>query len=620
MAITKLNSLAIPAGTVEPADISYPLTNFSSTGIDDNATNKILTLSGSSTTNNSLVTELGSSSTSGYYIGSNSDGLEAYLHPLSQVGTTIRLKSNGNIILSHNEVEDGIYLRTNDTNRLFIKSNGQVGIGTASPNAILHVYNDVDAQEQIIIAETFGDYSDGTGISFVLDQTEMGHVNAHKTRGMTFYVTPGSEAAAIERMRIDTDGNLGINETTPSGLTGNTSGVGTSSKFKVTGSVGSTQIANTGNLIAFSRDAANYISATGSSASLIYDSPTHYLRAGSEDYLVLGTNATTGNKFARTQEIEYEDSTVRESARYVGVSSYWTSGEYVEICEVDPSGNSQNYTINAKLWATNGQVGENLDIEFRVRSNTLPAIVHYCVYEKTRAGTSFGLQPKVWYDSTNGVIKLVVKNTSANIHCADFKVTVQSRAQSYSRDNVTIGTGAEITTGVPSGYSESSALEVKNTYYNDTVQYERKPALPAMSAYNTGIGSWTSVNSGTTETIQFNSTNYNQASVFNTGNGRFTVIASGIYAISGHVYGKLNAPSTSSDYWGVLLYVNGSTSNAPWYALEGYYNSGDYDKVISFSQQLFLNANDYVEIKFRATNAAASYYRDNCRFQAAQIG
>ena len=45
MAITKLNSLAIPAGTVEPADISYPLTNFSSTGIDDNASSTVLTLS-----------------------------------------------------------------------------------------------------------------------------------------------------------------------------------------------------------------------------------------------------------------------------------------------------------------------------------------------------------------------------------------------------------------------------------------------------------------------------------------------------------------------------------------------------------------------------------------------
>ena len=47
MAITRLNSLAIPAGTVEPADISYPLTNFSSTGIDDNATSTAITIDSS---------------------------------------------------------------------------------------------------------------------------------------------------------------------------------------------------------------------------------------------------------------------------------------------------------------------------------------------------------------------------------------------------------------------------------------------------------------------------------------------------------------------------------------------------------------------------------------------
>jgi len=47
MAITRLNSLAIPAGTVEPADISYPLTNFSSTGIDDNASSTVMTIASS---------------------------------------------------------------------------------------------------------------------------------------------------------------------------------------------------------------------------------------------------------------------------------------------------------------------------------------------------------------------------------------------------------------------------------------------------------------------------------------------------------------------------------------------------------------------------------------------
>lgn len=44
MAITKLNSLAIPDNTIVEADLSYPLTNFSSTGIDDNATSTAITI------------------------------------------------------------------------------------------------------------------------------------------------------------------------------------------------------------------------------------------------------------------------------------------------------------------------------------------------------------------------------------------------------------------------------------------------------------------------------------------------------------------------------------------------------------------------------------------------
>ena len=38
MARTTINSLGVPAGTITAADLSYPLTDFSSTGIDDNAT------------------------------------------------------------------------------------------------------------------------------------------------------------------------------------------------------------------------------------------------------------------------------------------------------------------------------------------------------------------------------------------------------------------------------------------------------------------------------------------------------------------------------------------------------------------------------------------------------
>ena len=44
MAITKLNSQAIPPNTIVESDLSYPLANFSSTGIDDNATETAITI------------------------------------------------------------------------------------------------------------------------------------------------------------------------------------------------------------------------------------------------------------------------------------------------------------------------------------------------------------------------------------------------------------------------------------------------------------------------------------------------------------------------------------------------------------------------------------------------
>jgi hypothetical protein len=48
MPLTKLNSLAIPPDTIVESDLSYPLTNFSSTGIDDNATSTAVTISSTS--------------------------------------------------------------------------------------------------------------------------------------------------------------------------------------------------------------------------------------------------------------------------------------------------------------------------------------------------------------------------------------------------------------------------------------------------------------------------------------------------------------------------------------------------------------------------------------------
>ena len=70
-------------------------------------------------------------------------------------------------------------------------------------------------------------------------------------------------------------GNVGIN-TTDTTITGGV--VGASSRFVVSGSAGRTQLANTGNEIAFSRNSANYISANGGTSGAIITGAQSYLR------------------------------------------------------------------------------------------------------------------------------------------------------------------------------------------------------------------------------------------------------------------------------------------------------------------------------------------------------
>ena len=497
---------------------------------------------------------------------------------------------------------------------LTIDSSGNIGIGTTNPTSYWvqadNLVIEGTGNEGITIATTAA--AGNNRLAFVNTTTGSPGLDSgglisynHDSDFMSFGVN-GSE-----EMRIDSSGNVGINETTPSGLTGNTSGVGTSSKFKVTGSVGSTQIANTGNLLAFSRDGANYISATGSSASIIYDTKAHYFRNGSEDLLVLGTNSTTGNKFLRTEELQYTDSNLRESARYVAVSSYWVSGEYVEICEIAPGGASQNYLIEAELTASTGQVGENVKIVVRFRSNTLPAVAWTASYDKERVNTSFGLTPYIWHDNTTGTIKLVVKS-GANIHNADFTVRVQGRTQSQVRENVTIGDGSELTS-VTSGYTEYSILEKKNQYWNNDWMGERKPASPQFLVNGGGAGTNTVTASGGATTyakVLFGTAETNVGSHFDLTNNRFVAPIAGFYQFN--VQLLLSGIATSEDSIHVLFRKNGGSFknlNARFdgNSGQGYPGYGGYMPV-NGNLSCYLNTNDYLEIFFGCNSGTIGIY------------
>jgi|694.fasta_scaffold02030_41 hypothetical protein len=97
---------------------------------------------------------------------------------------------------------------TGDTSPFVIDSSGNVGIGTSSPSSHLHVYNSTTSEEQVIIAEVSGGFSNGAGISFRRSNVEMGRINADYFDGMTIFVTSGSNSAATEKIRITASNNI----------------------------------------------------------------------------------------------------------------------------------------------------------------------------------------------------------------------------------------------------------------------------------------------------------------------------------------------------------------------------------------------------------------------------
>ena len=133
MAITRLNSLAIPVGTVEPADISYPLTNFASTGIDDNATSTAITIDANEHVGIG-VPPLGTLSVEGQgrivTIGDSGTTNVPEIKSTNAAGT-------GEAFLKMSAYEHRVY--TGGQRRVTINNNGKVGIGVSSPGALLHV-------------------------------------------------------------------------------------------------------------------------------------------------------------------------------------------------------------------------------------------------------------------------------------------------------------------------------------------------------------------------------------------------------------------------------------------------------------------------------------------------
>jgi len=519
MAITRLNSLAIPAGTVEPADISYPLTNFSSTGIDDNATSTALTIDTNEDTTFAGKVKL--SNGANFSVGSQT------LHTGLYAGSTNGTSDDGTFALyggrTYNAGSGVIFFGDDHatkanvvqfvngaySEKMRIDANGYVGIGNISPTYSVHVKDTANsANMRRITIESDSNAGANAGYRFILN-------SANSTvRGGGVYLQPGDTDATTYLGLSSTDTNYALVATRENNI-----GIGT-------------------------------------------DTPDCKLQVSGGP--------------ARIDEYQWNAGTGRRISKYIGVSSYWTQNEYIEICTITPNGASQNYFIEGTI---HGQSSQSLDIvrfSVSVRSQTLPSIVYYASYDRERIGGNFQLKPFIWYDTTNGVIKVVVKNQStAQIHNAEFELKITARTTDQARDNVSYS-GAE-RTAVTSGFTEQDTFIFrKESYVSDTYYAERQVERPHI--HGTPYGTDGQIATGM---------RVRQSNNLSFITDRITVPIAGVYLITLNSLSANNV-QTRTD---LNIRVNGSTVAADLDMAQG---SNDYSGK-STQVAVDLAVNDYIQ-------------------------
>ena len=135
----------------------------------------------------------------------------------------------------------GFYRNPTRQVNMVLSHEGNVGIGTTSPNGNLHIMSDlanassqINPSAQLVLHSSLAGLDDDgdIGASLVFTQRwldsspnshgTMGSIHGFKDLsagnyggGLLFKTQPGSDTAPVERMRIDRDGNVGIGLTSP---------------------------------------------------------------------------------------------------------------------------------------------------------------------------------------------------------------------------------------------------------------------------------------------------------------------------------------------------------------------------------------------------------------------
>jgi len=220
------DTITIPSGvTLSNSGI---ITNFESTGIDDNATSTAITIDSGDRVRINNTTSTGHGSVYNLIVGNESSGGDA--------GVLVVTPNNENAYygfgddggvpgyLNYNHISNFLRTYVNGSEAMRIDSSGKVGINTTSPNTTLHVGNGTDTSEYITLQS-----SDDKRLTFQGASVYRAEIGVYESNHNDLVLRAGSSAGirfvtnnenfsgnGANPIRINTLGYLGIGTNSPS--------------------------------------------------------------------------------------------------------------------------------------------------------------------------------------------------------------------------------------------------------------------------------------------------------------------------------------------------------------------------------------------------------------------
>jgi hypothetical protein len=134
----------------------------------------------------------------------------------STAGITLSYDTSNSIGLIETWTSKPIGIETAGVRRMTITSGGNVGIGTTSPASVLHIKDNTAGPTQLSIQSN--DFTRAEEINFLNPSTSAisGQIKYYTNPTVEYMsFSTSNNSATVERMRIDSSGNVGIGNTSP---------------------------------------------------------------------------------------------------------------------------------------------------------------------------------------------------------------------------------------------------------------------------------------------------------------------------------------------------------------------------------------------------------------------